>query len=338
MTELVLVGEAWGEQEEQEHAPFVGPTGWLLTQLLAQVGISRKDLYITNVFNLRPKPSNDIRNLCGSKDQGIPNLPPLQRSKYVLKKYATELDRLYEEIKRENPNLIVALGATAAWAFLHTIGIKNIRGATTSTHDRVSKILGRDYKVLPTYHPAAIARQYELRPVFLSDMDKAKRESNFPEVVRPKRDIWIYPSLDDLAKFEQLYINPAEKLAADIETIGNQITCIGFAPNEHIGIVIPFYSVSRPDKNYWPTAEAELKAWCFVRRWLSKKPTIFQNGMYDIQFLWRSYGIPVPKAAEDTMLMHHAWQPEMEKGLGFLATLYTDEASWKFMRKGLKHD
>ena len=37
--------------------------------------------------------------------------------------------------------------------------------------------------------------------------------------------------------------------------------------------------------------------------------------------------------ADDTMLMHHAMQPEMEKGLAFLGSVYTDEASWKFRRK-----
>jgi hypothetical protein len=55
-------------------------------------------------------------------------------------------------------------------------------------------------------------------------------------------------------------------------------------------------------------------------------------------FCWKNYGIPTPAPAEDTMLLHHAMQPEMEKGLGFLASVYTDEASWKFMRKGAKHD
>ncbi len=44
------------------------------------------------------------------------------------------------------------------------------------------------------------------------------------------------------------------------------------------------------------------------------------------------YGIAVP-VTDDTMLLHHALQPEMEKGLSFLGTIYTSEASWKMMRK-----
>src|SRR3569832_2249729 len=125
----MLIGEAWGEAEEQQHQPFVGPSGWILDGMLSQVGIHRKECYLTNVFTLRPKPSNDVKNLCGTIPEGIPGMPTLQRGKYVLAKYRPELDRLYTEINKVNPNVIVALGATAAWALLHSTGIKAIRGS-----------------------------------------------------------------------------------------------------------------------------------------------------------------------------------------------------------------
>lgn len=332
----MFVGEAWGEIEEQQHQPFVGSSGWVLDGMLSQVGLHRRDCYLTNVFNLRPKPSNDVKNLCGTKAEGIPGLPALTKGKFVLRKYQPELDRLFREINQVNPNVIVALGATAAWALLHSTGIKAIRGSIAFTHPDLP--LGRPYKVLPTYHPAAVARQWTDRPVAIADLDKAKRESERPDFQRPKREFWIYPTLQDLELYERTYIAPATQLSADIETWQNQITCIGFAPSPGSGVVIPFVSEAKPGKNYWQTIDEELVAWSFVRRWLAIKPTLFQNGMYDIQFLWRSYRIPVPLAAEDTMLLHHAFQPEMEKGLGFLASIYTDEQSWKFMRKGMKHD
>lgn len=335
-SKIMLVGEAWGEQEEQQHQPFVGTAGWILDGMLSQVGLSRRDCFLTNCFNLRPKPSNDIKNLCGSKTEGIPGLPALVKGKYVLAKYKPQLERLYAEINQVNPNIIVALGATAAWALLRTTGIKAIRGSVAFTDPSLP--LGRHYKVIPTYHPAAIARQWTDRPVVIADLDKAKRESESPSYARPERELWLYPTLEDLALYERLHIEPATRLSADIETWQNQITCIGFAPSTRSGIVIPFVSELRSGKNYWPSIDEELAAWNYVRRWLAMKPTLFQNGMYDIQFLWRSYRIPVPLASEDTMLLHHAFQPEMEKGLGFLASVYTDEQSWKFMRKGMKHD
>lgn len=335
MPDIMLVGEAWGQQEEEEGRPFVGTSGYILNQMLAQIGIKRDDCYVTNVFNLRPR-GNDIITLCGPKAEGIPGYPILQKSKYVRREFQNELDRLYSEIERESPNIIIALGGTASWALLRSTGIKQIRGAVAVVHPSIAERCGRVIKVLPTYHPAAVARQWNLRPIVLNDLDKARRESATPEYTRPSRQIWIKPTIEDLQTFEKLHILPAERIAPDIETKQDQITCVGFATSPSTAIVIPFFTES--GLSYW-SADDEITAWGYVRRWLAMKPSVFQNGLYDMNFTWSRYGIPTPLAAEDTMLLHHAWQPEMEKGLGFLATLYTDEASWKFMRKGgMKHD
>jgi hypothetical protein len=61
-------------------------------------------------------------------------------------------------------------------------------------------------------------------------------------------------------------------------------------------------------------------------------PKVFQNGLYDIHFLWRKYGIAPARCEHDTMLLHHALHPEMLKGLGFLGSLYSTEPAWKLMR------
>lgn len=330
-----MIGEAWGEQEEEAQMPFVGKSGWLIKQLLSQVGLSFGDLRVSNVLNLRPKPTNDIANLCGPKPEGIRGFPALVKGKFLNAQYAPELARLYEEINAFDPNLILALGATAAWALLGSSGIRAIRGSTSGTTNvgaaATGVVLRRTFKVLPTYHPAAVLRDWSLRPIVLSDLDKAKRYAESPDLIRPSRKIWIEPDLGDLVSFDREFIEPARRLSIDIETKGDQITCIGFAPDPHVAIVVPFYSRGRPGGNYWPTLTQELKAWDFVRRWC-RKPGVFQNGLYDVNRLWRTYGI-VCNPVDDTMLMHHAMQPEMEKGLGFMGSIYTDEASWKFMLK-----
>lgn len=335
--DIAIVGEAWGEKEEEVGKPFVGTSGWLLDDMLAQVGIDRRAAFVTNVFNLRPKPRNDVLNLCGPAKVGIPGKPALAKGKYVLAQYAPEIERLYDEISRADPNIIIALGATAAWAFLHSSGIKPIRGSLAVTHPRVSERLGREYKVLPTTHPAAVAREWSQRPVVIADLDKARRHSDTPEFRRPERHIWLTPTLEDLATYERDYILPATELGSDIETKQDQITCISFAPSPSNAIVIPFFG--EDGQSYWPTLDEELAAWDYVRRWLRTKPIVFQNGLYDMNFLWSRYGIPCSHGTQDTMLAHHALQPEMQKGLAFLASIYTDEPSWKFMIKGTrKHD
>lgn len=323
---IALVGEAWGKDEEEAGAPFVGASGRLLNGLLAQVGIAREECLVTNVFNLRPRPTNDVSNLCGPKAEGIPNMPYLTKGKYIRAEYAPELDRLRKEIEDFDPTVIVALGAAPAWAFLHTSGIRKIRGAPTLSVD------GR--KVLPTYHPSTVLRDYKLRPILLADLMKAKEESAFPDLRRPSRRIWIEPTLTDIEQFYHDHIVPSPNLSIDIETKGETITCIGFAPTKTEALVIPFWDPTKPDGNYWSTAQEELEAWELVRSFCGlRKRIVFQNGLYDMSFLWRTMGITVPHAEDDTMLLHHALQPEMEKGLGFLATIYTNEASWKFMRQ-----
>lgn len=328
MTDIMLIGEGWNEKEAEARSPFLGTTGWLLDNMLAEAGISRRECYCTNVINRRV---SDIKALCGSKAEAVSGYPPVVAGKYLRGEFTDELIRLHTEIASVNPNIIIALGATAAWYLLRTSGLKAIRGSIAQSHSSLGS-----RQVLPTYHPSAVSRQWSLRPVVISDLDKARRHSTHRDIRRPERHIWIEPTLQDLEDYDRKFIADADLLSADIETRQDQITCIGFAPSPSSAIVIPFFTES--GKSYWSKTE-EIAVWAYVRRWLASKPTLFQNGLYDINFLWSRYGIPVPLASEDTMLLHHAYQPEMEKGLGFLATLYTDEASWKFMSKGvMKHD
>lgn len=321
---LALVGEAWGKEEAATGKPFMGNAGRILNGLLAQVGIVRADCFITNCFNLQPKPSNDIKNLTGPRLTGIADMPALIPGKYIRAEFQSELTRLYNELAQVKPNLIVALGATASWALLRTTGIASIRGSVAQS------AWG---KCLPTYHPQAVGYDWSLRPVLFADLCKAKREAEYPEIRRPPREVWIEPSLEDLGTFEE-HLDEAEMLAVDIETIGDMITCVGFAPSHDRAIVVPFFDALKPGRNYWPSFEEERTAWQWVAKWCrSPIPKVLQNGLYDINFLWKTMGIAVVNAVHDTMLLSHALQPELQKGLAFLGSIYTDESSWKLMRR-----
>jgi uracil-DNA glycosylase len=306
--------------------------------MLDEAGIRRADCFLTNVFNLRPE-RNDIETLCGAKADGLPGMPAIKNGKYIHRKYAGELTRLLDELSGVRPNVVCALGNTATWALLHNTGISKIRGTVTSTPfaDRANTLGMAGLKVLPTYHPAAVLRDWSLRPVTVIDLAKARRESAFPDIRRPKTWVYIEPSLADMEAFYAEHLATAPYISFDIETSGEQITCIGFSPSTEIALVVPFVDNRNLDPgsrgSYWRSHADEVRAWGFVRRVLNlPMPKFGQNGLYDIHFLWRNYGITVRNYDDDTMLMHHALQPESNKGLGFLGSVYTDRSSWKTMR------
>jgi hypothetical protein len=230
------------------------------------------------------------------------------------------------------------VGNTATWALLLNTGITKLRGVVTTA--QAPQVEG--LKVLPTYHPAVLFKgpdSWGLRPIIVLDLRKARRESEFPEVRRPERVIYIEPTIADLETFYREHLAYAKEIAFDIETNSTSITCIGFAPSEQIAIVIPFSDPRKVNGSYWENAADDLAAWEFVRRVLALPcPKIAQNGLYDVTFLWRNHGIWVNNFEDDTMLLHHALQPESEKGLGFLGSVYTNEAAWKVMRKRAKSD
>jgi len=364
---ILLVGEAWGQSEEIYHTPFVGHAGKELIRMLGDAGIApgaaysatKKALYageellltrreewlcgsgiaMTNVFNLRPQ-GNKLEALCSPEGKGLTFngklLPPLVRSPkhlYVAEQYVGQLARLGEEIRRARPNLVVALGAAALWGVQAALG----RAAAFGAHSDIrGTVLPGPPKVLPTFHPAYVLRQWNARPITVADLIKSWRESLTPHFTRPSRSVTINPELPDIVDWCEAHVKSGVELSVDIETRAGQITSIGFATSPQCAIVIPFVLVSKDPpcfKSYWRTAEDELKARRLVRGLLrSPHPKVFQNGLYDIQWLLRDH-YPIHAVAEDTMLLHHAIHPEMRKGLGFLGALYTDEPSWKLMRE-----
>ena len=322
---LLVVGDHWTEEDEIKGEPFSGSAGKMVRSALRHQGFNANEVFFTCVFNRK---IGDLKSQCVSRAEGIPGLPPVFPTKYCPSRFAEELTRLHKEIENVHPITILALGGVAAWALLGVPGIKKIRG-TPSYYVRGD----RRIKVLPTYHPTAIFREYSLRPIFLADIEKLSRELAYPEIRRPSRSIWIEPSYDDLLRFEEEHILHAERLSVDIETSGTMITCIGFAPSPSIGLVVPFTSAESPDGSYWKSHGEEVRVW----RWCMKQCArpirkVGQNFLYDMHHLWRNYATPMLGGNDDTMLLHHALQPEMEKGLGFLGSVYTDEAAWKFMR------
>lgn len=366
---MVIVGEAWGQGEAEVKRPFIGESGKELFRMLGEAfpeiapalhreicdlhkyglawGKKREEwlaeasIAYTNVFNLQPY-GNKIPEICSKrkdlenyyKAQGLRmdkeyKLPPIENpgSWHVRPEFLPELDRLADELKECAPKLIVLAGSKASWAFLWNTKISQVRGSVA-----IAGHIAPGYKVLPTYHPAGVMRNWSWRPIVVGDLMKAAKERKFADLRRPSRMLLVNPTIEEVEAWtEETLASPPEKLSADCETSHRMITMISFSRSKSNGIIIPFVDEEKPGFSYWPDLETELRAWRCVERLLdSPIPTLWQNGMYDVQYIL-PMGLKV-RVDEDTMLLHHAKYPEMNKSLGFLGSVYTSEPSWKMMR------
>lgn len=337
---IAIVGEAWGRQEEHYQRPFVGAAGDELCRLLTDAGIlqgNTKDIYkeraekvfLTNVFNLRP-PSDDnsILSIC-CKKKDLPNggkgysRPALTQGWFVKPEYLGELERLKAELEAVRPNIVIATGNTPLWALTGQVGIEKYRGATTEC------TLVPGLKVIATYHPASLFRVWNRRPMLVIDLIKARMESESPTISRRSRKIWLEPTLADLDTFWRDHLKDAAEITFDIENPKEIISCISFAPNPDLALVAPFEDERKPANSYWDTRADERAAWLWCKMVLeSPIPKVAQNGMYDISHL-EKVGIYTRAFEDDTMLLHHALQPEERKGLGVLGSIHANESAWK---------
>ena len=329
---IAIVAEAPGESESSKLTPLVGLAGWELRRMLDAIGVPLDSCFRTNVFS-RQTPDNDPSHF-GTKSPSdfARSLGPLTiqpNTTWLSDEWLPELARLQAELVACRPNIIIALGNIACWALLGKQGISNLRG-TVHLSDFIPDRPA--VKVLPTYHPAAILRQWNWRTIAIADLAKAEIESHSPDLNFDNTELWLEPDLQDMLNFESLHMRRGRPIATDVETKRGQITCVSFAPSPSQSICVPFWREG-PNPHYWPTEQAELRAWKWVRSWVEDPdtPLVMQNGLYDVQYFIR-HGMKPRNCTEDTMLMHHSLYVEMQKGLGFLGSLYANVPSWKFMR------
>ncbi len=151
---IMFVGEAPGRQEDLQGRPFVGSAGKFLDELLASIGLSRKDVYITNIVKCRPPGNRD------PTDEEIKLCSPY-------------LDRQIALLK---PRIICPLGRFSAKYILEKYGFPM---------DSISRIHGKVFRtenivIIPFYHPAAALYHQEL---------KSKLREGFRTLERVMKDL-----------------------------------------------------------------------------------------------------------------------------------------------------
>ncbi len=178
---LVLVGEAPGAEEARLGRPFVGRSGQLLDQALADAGIERKKCIVMNCFRVRP-PNNKVGHFFLSRRAATLAGQSLAldlgsfAGGFCRADFAGELGALgkaLNDLRHRRPQMkVVSLGRTALWAL--------------SGFDKLSDHLGKslpcrlveNQSVIATYHPSFILRgNWGLKPIWIEHLQQSLSET-----------------------------------------------------------------------------------------------------------------------------------------------------------------
>ena len=140
--EIMFIGEGPGAREDEQGRPFVGASGKFLDQLLEQAGVTRAEVWITNVVKCRPP---------GNRDPLPDEIDTCTRN------------YLQRQIEIVNPSIIVTLGRHSMGLFFKGAKITQIHGQMRQVGERF---------VIAMYHPAAALHQQSLKSVLMQDFAK----------------------------------------------------------------------------------------------------------------------------------------------------------------------
>ena len=261
-----IIGEAPGSIEVAKKRPFVGPSGQLLRKVLRAIGVDPDEVYMTNVVKCRP-PQNRT-----------PKASEIKRCNTVP-----------AELWAHGVEVVIPLGNSA---------LRTLSGITGITKARGKEFAQGDWRVIPTFHPAAVLRNPDYFPSFAEDLEKAfSPVKPHPE---PLRVYDVIPAEDIQAACE--FFDGLEGLVAyDLETRAlnpvreNTILCVSFSRSTGDATVIAgqaLYHVSV--RSAWREAIKREGV-----RWLA------HNAQFDSAVVNAQLGFRVP-VDEDTMLMSYA--------------------------------
>lgn len=146
-SEVVFIGEGPGKNEDLQGKPFVGAAGKFLDKMLASIGWTREDIFITNVVKCRPPENRDP-------------LPDEISTCYT--------NYLQKQLASMKPLLIVTLGRYSMNIFLPEKKISEIHGHAIRTKGAG----GQPQVFFPLYHPAAALYNGGLQTTLMADFQK----------------------------------------------------------------------------------------------------------------------------------------------------------------------
>ena len=306
---IIFVGDFTSKFDLSSRRALSGPGASILDMCMYKADILKSEVYFTNI----------IKTYTSNKEQFY------KKGKHS---FTLDAEPFIQELRQELDGLkaetVCAFGEFAFECLTNERGLSSKRGYVFPC-----SIVGGK-KIIGTYHPNDIIRgQFINKYLLMSDLKKVKAESKIKGLVRPERNlVYIHDTVQDALDWLD-YFAAQPLVGFDIEVLNYETACISFASDEKNATVIPI-------AGRW-TIEEELLIWRGIQRVLGNPDSIkvVQNGgMFDIPFLRERNNIVVGGRIHDTMIAHSIMFPELQKGLGFLGSLYCgSQEYWKGMVK-----
>jgi len=313
----IFIGEAPAKNELLKGHPFAGPSGFVFDECIGKAGISRAQCYLTNVWDFMVKKSKDKTKFFDDRGEML-----WSNAGFTQHGWDTGVTRLLAELEPATANVIIPMGNPAMLALLGKKKIMKQRGSILWS-DRLNK------KCIPTIHPAnAIHGMYVNRYLIVADMKKARRQAAFPEIQDLGYKFNLNPTFSQCVEVLEGIKQNKTPHSEDIEVAHRQVSMISFGIDRYLSHTIPFGAGN------W-SLEQERELWLLFAAIAEDEeiPKIFQNGCFDIQFLWMIHNVLVRGKIDDTMTAHHIIYPDFLKGLDFFCSLHTDQPYYKDMVK-----
>ncbi|MEX0934853.1 MAG: uracil-DNA glycosylase [Candidatus Paceibacterota bacterium] len=153
--DILFIGEAPGKNEAEQGRPFCGRSGKLLTELIESIGLTREEVYITNILKDRPPGNRDPKS-------------------EEIELYAPFLDRQVEIIE---PKVVATLGRFSMEYMFKHFNAGDQLSSISEMHGKLFTVEAPfgEVKLMPLYHPAVALYNGSMKGTLLEDFEKLKK-------------------------------------------------------------------------------------------------------------------------------------------------------------------
>lgn len=305
---LAVIGEAPTDEDLMTKRPFTGNSGRLLQSALASAKLASGACFMgygrSEEFDYKK---------CNTVKFGLADDPSKLKAHTELK----------ADLVKYMPNCILLLGAEVLRDAGVTHSVDDYRGSLFMCNHANSPFAG--FKCIASYAPHSVMRMWDNKPLFDLDVRRAVSEASSPKLNLPERHYEVELTCGQI--LERLNaIDETQLVSIDIEGgVTQGVSCVGISTDPSSAFIVNIDDFGESEQISLMKALGRVLGDPKIKK-------VLQNSLYDnfvLSWLWK---MPIRNVAWDTMLSSWEIHPELPKGLGTQASVWTMQPFYKFER------